>query len=351
MNHSRRSRPIALVAVSLLGGFSVLSGPGVASEAGPSLLWPLEVAPWQPPQDRPTLHELEPDLPVVMTHRDEFADGRIEWVHTLEPGYLSARAERLRAEREALHAAAGEGGELGESGELGSSGDPSAWGGASAEPGQTWVLAVSATVVPPGDSEGHPGAGMGEAVTHVRWHAQGPDGWVHGEGWSTLDFRLLAPLPGWRTAEGDTVMLLMGIGEQDAGAGEGAWQAELAAARAARLADGTPRWLGDVGEWGEAGDDRGIAATAADAVDLRELHKLAEGHMPQFAKAAEQHRDNAQAHAAWQTAQAAKPRESVRYMSPESFSFGPHNRGASPGDSGWQGPRRIVEEPSNEGDG
>ena len=219
MNHSRRSRPIAIVALCLLGGFSVFSGPGVASEVGPSLLWPLEVAPWQPPQDWPTLHELEPDLPVVMTHRDEFADGRIEWVHTLEPGYLSARAERLRAEREALHAAGGEGGELGESGGLGSSGDASLSGGASAEPGQTRVLAVSATVVPPGDSEGYPGTGMGEAVTHVRWQAE----------------------------------------------------------------------------------------------------------------------------------QATKPRESVRYVSPESFSFDPHNRGASPGDSSWQGPRRIVEEPSNEG--
>ena len=109
MNHSRRSRPIALIAAALLGGFSVFSGAGAASELAPSLLWPLEVAPWQPPKDRPTLHELEPDLPVVMTHRDEFADGRIEWVHTLEPGYLSTRAERLRAEREALHAAAGEG--------------------------------------------------------------------------------------------------------------------------------------------------------------------------------------------------------------------------------------------------
>ena len=343
MNRSRRSRPIALIAASLLGGFSVFSSPGVASEAGPSPLWPLEVAPWQPPQDRPTLHELEPDLPVVMTHRDEFADGRIEWVHTLEPGYLSARAERLRAEREALHAAGGEGGELGESGGLGSSGDASLSGGASAEPGQTRVLAVSATVVPPGDSEGYPGTGMGEAVTHVRWQAQGPDGLVHGEGWSTLDFRLLAPLPGWRTAEGDTVMLLMGIGEQDAGAGEGPWQAELATARAARLADGTPRWLGD------AGDQSSGAATAANTADLRELHSLAVGHMPQLAKAAEQHRDNAQAHAAWQAEQAAKPRESVRYVSPESFSFGPHNRGASPGDSSWQGPRRIVEEPSNEG--
>ena len=138
-------------------------------------------------------------------------------------------------------------------------------------------------------------------------------------------------------------MLLMGIGEQDAGAGEGSWQAELSAARAARLADGTPRWLGDVG------DQSGIAATAADAADLQELHSLAVGHMPQLAKAAEQHGDNAQAHAAWHAEQAAKPRESVRYVSPESFSFGPHNRGASPGDSSWQGPRRIVEEPSTEG--
>ena len=136
-----------------------------------------------------------------------------------------------------------------------------------------------------------------------------------------LGFCLLAPLPGWRTAEGDTVMLLMGIGEQDEGAGEGSWQADLATARAARLADGTPRWLGD------AGDESGIAATAADAADLQELHSLAEGHMPQFAKAAEQHQQNTQAHAAWQAEQAAKPRESVRYVSPDSFSFGPHNRG------------------------
>jgi hypothetical protein len=136
--------------------------------------------------------------------------------------------------------------------------------------------------------------------------------------WSGLDFRLLAPLPGFVARDGATVMLVLGLGE--AGPGDLDAAAEKARRQAleqlSKLPPGTPP--GFIADHPAAEDDL-VAA------DLADLHELAGRHAAGLAAAAAQVRANALARARWEAGRPPAP-AAERLLAPRSFAHGPHNR-------------------------